>query len=137
MEVQALMHIIRQYFTPDLPVSTVYLFGSFAKNRNSSRRDLDLALLFASEMNTMERFEANQPYYFIRGFREPQNNKDAFRVLEEQGIVNPPLSGHLQKMTQFRNIIVHDYLRIEPEIVFGIIQNNLADIHEFARVILE
>jgi len=37
------------------------------------------------------------------------------------------------KMAKFRNIIVHDYARIDPEIVVGILKNNLNDFKGFAK----
>lgn len=71
------------------------------------------------------------------GYREPIDNKDAFQVLFEQEILNEGLMENLKKMAQFRNVIVHDYIRIQPEIVYAILQKNLGDILEFANLIKE
>jgi uncharacterized protein YutE (UPF0331/DUF86 family) len=38
-------------------------------------------------------------------------------------------------MAQFHNVIVHDYTRIDPEILYGILQKNLTDLHLFAGAI--
>jgi len=62
------------------------------------------------------------------GYREPIDNKDAFQVLFERDIL---------KMSQFRNVIVHDYIRIQPEIVYAILQKNIGDLLEFANIIKE
>ena len=40
------------------------------------------------------------------------------------------------KMSKFRNIVVHDYARIDPEIVIGILKKDLNDFNMFAREIL-
>lgn len=69
------------------------------------------------------------------GFREPMDNKDAFQVLAETGVISPDLAERLKKMAQFRNIVVHDYLRINPEIVFAIVQKNIPDITAFTKII--
>ena len=69
------------------------------------------------------------------GLREPVDNKDCFQVLYETGIVPNDLSERLKKMAQFRNVVVHDYLRINPEIIFSIVQRNLPDIASFAAII--
>jgi uncharacterized protein YutE (UPF0331/DUF86 family) len=58
-------------------------------------------------------------------------------VLFEQNIINVNLTENLKKMAQLRNIIVHDYVRIQPEIVYAILQNNLGDILGFANVVKE
>jgi len=71
------------------------------------------------------------------GYREPIDNKDAFQVLYEQGILKEGLTENLKKMAQFRNVIVHDYIRVQPEIVFTILQRNQGDILEFANIIKE
>lgn len=69
------------------------------------------------------------------GYREPQNNKDCFEVLNEQNIISDQLNTQLKKMAQFRNIIVHDYLKIQPEIVYAILEKNIPDIINFAKLI--
>ncbi|MGI5859262.1 MAG: type VII toxin-antitoxin system HepT family RNase toxin [Tepidanaerobacteraceae bacterium] len=71
------------------------------------------------------------------GYREPVDNKDIFQVLFEQKILDERLTENLKKMAQFRNVIVHDYIRIQPEIVYAILQKNLGDILEFANLIKE
>ena len=40
-------------------------------------------------------------------------------------------------MSKFRNIVVHDYARIDPEIVIGILKKNLGDFKQFAKEILK
>ncbi len=69
------------------------------------------------------------------GYREPIDNKDAFQVLYEQRILSLELAENLKKMAQFRNVIVHDYIRIQPEIVYQILRKNLGDLLKFACVI--
>lgn len=71
------------------------------------------------------------------GYREPLDNKDVFQILHEEKIINEQLNNRLQKMAQFRNIIVHDYIRVQPEIVYAIIQKHLDDILEYAHLIKE
>ena len=41
------------------------------------------------------------------------------------------------KMAKFRNIVVHDYARIDPEIVIGILKKNLGDFKRFAKEVLQ
>jgi uncharacterized protein YutE (UPF0331/DUF86 family) len=69
------------------------------------------------------------------GFREPSDNKDCFQVLLENEIISVELADRLKKMAQFRNVVVHDYIRINPEIVYAIVQNNIRDIAAFAQSI--
>ena len=45
------------------------------------------------------------------------------------------LAESLKRMAQFRNVVVHDYIRINPEIVYSIVQQNIPDIVAFAQAI--
>jgi uncharacterized protein YutE (UPF0331/DUF86 family) len=69
------------------------------------------------------------------GYREPMSNKDTFQVLAEEKILDKKLAERLKKMAQFRNVIVHDYVRIKPEIVYTVLQSHLNDILEFAKLV--
>jgi uncharacterized protein YutE (UPF0331/DUF86 family) len=39
-------------------------------------------------------------------------------------------------MAKFRNVIVHDYARVDPEIVVGILHEHLGDFVAFRAVVL-
>ncbi len=69
------------------------------------------------------------------GLREPEDNKDIIAVLTESGYLPENMLNNLQKMAQFRNVIVHDYARIDPEILYSILNKNLSDLIFFARTI--
>ncbi|MBI5444326.1 MAG: DUF86 domain-containing protein [Deltaproteobacteria bacterium] len=70
------------------------------------------------------------------GFREPQDNKDVFRVLAEEGILPEDLAADLLKMASFRNLIVHAYGTIDDAVVLGLVQRRLGDLEQFAAAIL-
>ena len=71
------------------------------------------------------------------GFREARDNKDLFVILFENSIISGTTSQAMVKMSKFRNIVVHDYARIDPEIVIGILKKDLNDFNKFAREILQ
>ena len=70
------------------------------------------------------------------GLREPADNKDLFVILFENSIISESTHRAMMKMAKFRNIIVHDYARIEPEIVIGILKKDIEDFKQFARQII-
>ena len=70
------------------------------------------------------------------GFREPKDNKDLFVILYENGIIGDASREAMVKMAKFRNIVVHDYARIDPEIVIGILKKNMVDFKRFAKEII-
>jgi len=67
----------------------------------------------------------------------PDSNRDIFRILFENKIIDNELKESLIKMAGFRNILVHDYLDLNRELEYEIIKNNIVDIKEFMRVVLE
>ena len=72
-----------------------------------------------------------------KGFRRPEDYKEIFRVLEEEGIIDNVLSTKLQEMAQFRNLLVHRYGQIDIKRVYIIMSDDLKDIQKFAKSILK
>lgn len=68
-----------------------------------------------------------------QNWREPNDKKDIFRVLQENNILLNQQLPNLYKMAQFRNILVHDYAKIDPSIVYSVLQKNLPDFREFIQ----
>ncbi len=69
------------------------------------------------------------------GYREPEDNKDVFKVLSENNILEADLRDKLIKMAKLRNVIVHDYLKIDPEIVYAVLTKHSNDMAIYANVI--
>ncbi len=70
-------------------------------------------------------------------FRKPGSNREVFEILHENGIIGAGLRDSLAKMAQFRNILVHDYLKIDREIVFNIVQRDVKDLELFIKAIFD
>ncbi len=71
-----------------------------------------------------------------RRLRVPESYADGFRILNENGIVSDNLIEPLMKMAKFRNIIVHQYEKVDPEIVISILQRNIDDFQKFSDEIV-
>jgi uncharacterized protein YutE (UPF0331/DUF86 family) len=67
------------------------------------------------------------------GFREPLDSKDCFQIMLEHGIISMELADRMKRMAQFRNVVVHDYTKINPAIMYAIVQNHIPDIVAFAQ----
>jgi uncharacterized protein YutE (UPF0331/DUF86 family) len=67
----------------------------------------------------------------------PQNSRDAFELLHNNGYITNDLNSRLKAMVGFRNIAVHDYQIINLSIVQKVIEIHLNDIKEFAAYILK
>ncbi|MCL6632752.1 MAG: DUF86 domain-containing protein [Alicyclobacillus herbarius] len=67
----------------------------------------------------------------------PQSSRQAFDILEQQGILSEELAVRLKSMGGFRNIAVHDYQRLSMEVVRSIISYHLDDFRAFCEIILQ
>lgn len=66
----------------------------------------------------------------------PQESRDAFRLLEEAGVLPAELSARLMRMVGFRNVAVQDYQRLNLDVVESIVRNDLDDFAAFIRIAL-
>lgn len=72
-----------------------------------------------------------------RGYRTPDNYGDTFRVLHENGVLKNNLFEIMLKMARFRNIVVHQYDKVDEAIVIGIMRNNLNNFTAYRDAILK
>ena len=72
-----------------------------------------------------------------QNFRTPESNRDIFKVLFENKIINNNLYSNLKNMAGFRNILVHDYLTLDRELEYEIIKNSLGDFRKFMEIVAE
>lgn len=70
------------------------------------------------------------------GLRAPDSYSDSFRVLFESGIINDEIMSVMEKMSKFRNIVVHQYERVDAEIVVLILRKHLDDFAVFKESVL-
>ncbi|MBD3248772.1 DUF86 domain-containing protein [Candidatus Woesearchaeota archaeon] len=72
----------------------------------------------------------------IKKLPVPQDDADSFKILEKNKIIDKELSENLIKAKGMRNIIIHQYGKIDDELVFDAIENKLEkDISEFVKKI--
>ncbi len=67
----------------------------------------------------------------------PSEEDDLFERLAQAGIISPLMKETLRRMKAFRNILVHEYGRIDDQLVYEILQNKLGDFGVFKQEILE
>ncbi len=71
-----------------------------------------------------------------QGMRLPTGYADAFQVLMENRIISPRLFKTMEKMARFRNVVVHQYDKIDPRIVVSILHKNLDDFDRYKKAII-
>ena len=69
--------------------------------------------------------------------RLPTGYADAFKVLMENKIISRKLFTKMEKMAKFRNLIVHQYEKIDSAIVVSILHKSLNDFEKHKKAIIK
>ena len=72
-----------------------------------------------------------------RGYRKPDTYSEILEILAEEGVVPAELAQKMAGMAAFRNVLVHDYLRLDLEKVFQVIKEHLVHFEQLAGVYAE
>ena len=69
-----------------------------------------------------------------RGCRKPDTYSEIFEILAEEGVISTILLKELEGMAAFRNILVHDYFRLDSDQVYGILRDRIKTLEKLAKV---
>ena len=67
----------------------------------------------------------------------PQDSRDAFTLLQTAGILSADLATRMQRMVGFRNVAVHEYTRLNFDVVHAIITKQLDDFRTFSSTVVK
>lgn len=67
----------------------------------------------------------------------PRSLKENFQLLYQNGMIDKALKEKMEHMVGFRNIAVHDYESINPDILKSIVKKHLNDVEEFYTIVLQ
>lgn len=71
-----------------------------------------------------------------KGFERPEENQEAISLIYEKKIISKKLASRLDGIVGFRNILVHEYGKIDKEKVYEYLQKRIVDIKDFRKEIL-
>ena len=66
----------------------------------------------------------------------PQQTREAFDLLEASHLLDARVADRLKKMVGFRNVAIHDYQKLNLDIVRRIVVDHLDDLLAFAQLLL-
>ncbi len=67
-----------------------------------------------------------------RGWRTPTTYREAFRVLEENGVLNAELARQMEGWVGLRNVLVHLYLDVDRKRLYEIVTHDLDQLERLA-----
>jgi uncharacterized protein YutE (UPF0331/DUF86 family) len=88
--------------------------------------------LYLAIQSTIDLAEAIISY---KNFRKPTTMTESFYILNEEKLISDSLTKELAKMAGFRNIVAHDYEKIDYDIVSDVLQNKIKDVEKFLEEI--
>ncbi len=94
----------------------------------SAERDLQITIQACIDI-------ANHLVAKINLEKPQKDNKEVFPILAKHKIISSSLAKKLVKMAGQRNILVHEYLQVEKEVIYETINNSLGDVVEFVKFI--
>ena len=71
------------------------------------------------------------------GFGVPGSTSEMFYLLEENGYLDGRLTEKMVKAVGLRNLIVHEYTRVDLEKIFQVAQRDVDDLMEYLIVIFK
>lgn len=72
-----------------------------------------------------------------KNMRLPTGYADTFKVLMENKVISKELCKTMEKMAKFRNVIVHQYEKIDSAIVVSILHKNIGDFEKYKKAVLK
>jgi uncharacterized protein YutE (UPF0331/DUF86 family) len=65
------------------------------------------------------------------GWGVPGSASEMFYLLEDRGILDPELTERMIKAVGLRNLIVHEYGKVDLNLLFATVRNNLNDLNSY------
>jgi uncharacterized protein YutE (UPF0331/DUF86 family) len=69
------------------------------------------------------------------GGRAPMTYADCFSILEDIKLLAPEFASKLKQMAKFRNLLVHNYWKVDNEKVYDIIIHDISSIGEYLKAV--
>ena len=71
------------------------------------------------------------------GWGVPGTQSDMFEILAEKSVISEELAERLIAMVGFRNRVIHEYEKLNLDIVYNVWQERLKDIENFGFAVVE
>ena len=106
--------------------------GTFLKNI-----DIQESVLFNIQMAIQNCIDIAAHIISDEGFGIPGSTNEMFYLLEENGYLNNEITEKMVKAVGLRNLVVHEYSKIDLERIFEVTQKDITDLNEFLKSIFK
>lgn len=70
-------------------------------------------------------------------FRPPENYRDIINILGEERVIPAEFANSFAPIASFRNVLVHEYVDLDLDIVYKYLQERLDEFTKFAKYIVD
>lgn len=67
----------------------------------------------------------------------PQDSADSFALLHRAGLISAETMKNMRGMVGFRNVLVHQYKKLDPSVMVDVIEHHLCEPLDFANFALQ
>jgi uncharacterized protein YutE (UPF0331/DUF86 family) len=67
----------------------------------------------------------------------PRDSRESFTLLEQAGLLDAELARRLRAMVGFRNVLVHQYTQLDPDILVDVVEHRGVDLLVFAATAVQ
>lgn len=101
------------------------------------KKDIDRqeSILFNLQMAIQSCIDLAAHIISEEGLGVPGSTSEMFYTLEENGYLDADITEKIVKSVSFRNLIVHEYGKIELDQVFEVAQKDIQDLNEYLKAI--
>lgn len=69
-------------------------------------------------------------------WESPDTQAGIFEILANKKVITASLSKKMKQMVGFRNIVVHEYEKVDLDIVYTVWKKHLSDIEKFCKAVI-
>ncbi len=85
------------------------------------------------ELSIQSVIDCSRMLVTMEQWRAMGDDRDALLLLAEHGVLSPTLAERLLAAKGFRNVLVHDYVEIDPDLLIANLHDGVPDLWEFAK----
>lgn len=102
-------------------------------------KDIDIqeSILFNIQMAVQNCIDIAAHIISDEGLGVPGSTNEMFYLLEENGYLNNEITEKMVKAVGLRNLVVHEYGKIDLDRIFEVAQKDISDLNEYLKSIFK
>ena len=112
-------------------------YQSEQKEALLSSTEKRLAVERLLELSLQSIIDCSRLMVALLDWRPIRDDRDALLILAERNVIDGDLCERMLRAKGFRNILVHEYVEIDPDLLYAHFRNGVPDLWAFARALAQ